>query len=157
MTTILILAVVGILAVLAELVLPGGILGVLGALCLIGAVIATYVEYGATAGTIALVLFVVIGFVVLALWMKFFHRLPFTRQLVLRDEAGIDPSRETRPSLVGQIGIALTDLYPSGKARIGDDKIDVLSEGALITRGTPIEVVETRGPSIIVREIQEGG
>ena len=53
MTLILILCVVGILAVLAELVLPGGILGVVGALCLVGAVIATYLAYGATAGTMS--------------------------------------------------------------------------------------------------------
>jgi membrane-bound serine protease (ClpP class) len=157
MTTILILAVVGILAVLAELVLPGGLLGVIGSLCLLGAVIATYVEYGATAGTIALAVLVAIGFIALTLWMKFFHRLPFTRQLVLHDEAGVDHEREDRPSLVGQKGTALTDLYPSGKASIGEDKIDVLSEGALIAKGSLIEVVEERGPSIIVREIREGG
>jgi hypothetical protein len=42
MTTILLLSVIGILAVIAELVLPGGILGVVGAICLLGAVVTTF-------------------------------------------------------------------------------------------------------------------
>ena len=41
MTTILILGGIGILTLLAELVLPGGLLGIVSALCLVGAVIAT--------------------------------------------------------------------------------------------------------------------
>ena len=41
MINIIVLSVVGILAVLAELILPGGILGIVGALCLVSAVVMT--------------------------------------------------------------------------------------------------------------------
>ncbi|MEQ1843925.1 MAG: hypothetical protein ABL994_26270, partial [Verrucomicrobiales bacterium] len=85
MTTILILCAVGILAALAELVLPGGLLGIVAVICLLGAVIATFVSYGATAGTIALGILVVAGLITLNLWMRLFHRLPFTKQLILND------------------------------------------------------------------------
>ncbi|MDH4410573.1 MAG: NfeD family protein [Verrucomicrobiales bacterium] len=155
MTTILLLSVIGILAVLAELVLPGGILGVVGAICLLGAVVTTFITYGATAGTIALAAVVAIGLVTLRIWMRFFHQLPFTKQLVLNETVGIDAQVPARAALVGWTGISLTELMPSGHAEIGGEKFDVMAEGAAIRRGATIVVVETRGPSVMVRETKE--
>jgi membrane-bound serine protease (ClpP class) len=155
MTTILLLSVIGILAVIAELVLPGGILGVVGAICLLGAVVTTFITYGATAGTIALAAVVAIGLVSLRIWMRFFHRLPFTKQLVLNETVGIDAQVPARAALVGRTGISLTELMPSGHAEIGGEKLDVMAEGAAIRRGATIVVVETRGPSVMVRETKE--
>lgn len=155
MTTILLLSVIGILAVIAELVLPGGILGVIGAICLLGAVVATFVSYGATAGTIALAAVVAIGLVTLRIWMRFFHRLPFTKQLVLNETVGVDAQVPARAALVGQTGITLTELMPSGRAEIGGEKFDVVAEGAAIRRGATIVIVETRGPSVMVRELSK--
>lgn len=157
MTTILILSAVGILAALAELVLPGGLLGVVAALCLVGAVIATFIAYGATAGTIALGILVVAGLITLNLWMRMFHRLPFTKRLILNDTVGLDQGLHDRQSLTGRTGTTLTDLVPSGRGNFGGEKIDIVTEGPSIKRGAKVEIVETRGPSIIVREIREGG
>ncbi len=156
MTLILILCVVGIVAVLAELVLPGGILGVVGALCLVGAVIATYLGYGGVAGTIALAIVVLAGMATLSLWMRLFHRLPFTKQLVLDDSVGVDAEMRKKQDMTGRAGRALTDLMPSGRGEFDGEKIDVVAEGPSIRRDARIEIVETRGPSIIVREIREG-
>jgi len=155
MTTILFLSVIGIVAVIAELVLPGGILGVIGAICLLGAVVATFITHGATAGTIALAAVVAIGLLSLRIWMRFFHRLPFTKQLVLNETVGVDEQVSMRASLVGRTGISLTELMPSGRADIGGEKLDVMAEGSAIRRGATIIIVETRGPSVMVRETKE--
>lgn len=151
MTPILVLAFVGIAALLAEIVLPGGILGIVGALCLLAAVVVTYLEYGALAGTGALALVVVLGVVCLGLWMRLFHRLPLTRSLVLRESIGGPKTDPERNSLVGRRGVALTDLVPSGRAEIGGEKLDVVAEGAAVVRGEAILVVAERGPSLVVR------
>ncbi len=155
MTTILLLSAIGIVAILAELVLPGGVLGVVGFICLIGAVIATFTGYGAMWGLIALFALIVLCIVTLNLWMKFFHRLPFTRSLVLNEEVGQDEELEDRQKLIGQTGIALTDLHPSGRAEIKGSRLDVISEGQQIEKGKKITVVSTSGPSIFVREVVE--
>ncbi|MDF1826622.1 MAG: NfeD family protein [Verrucomicrobiales bacterium] len=149
MTLIIILIAVGLLAVLAELVLPGGLLGIVGALCLVGAVITTFIEYGPTAGVVALVLLLILGIATLGWWMKYFHRLPGTKQLILNEESGKNP--EDRNRLVGQNGVALTDLVPSGHARIDGDKHDVMAEAESIPKGASIIVVSRRGPSLMVR------
>ncbi len=153
MTTIIILCVVGILCILAELVLPGGVLGVAGAISLIVAVAMAFVNYGATAGTFALLVMTIFGIATLAWWMKNFHRLPVVKNLILNEEVGDDEEIKRRQSLVGQIGIALTDLHPSGPARFGDDRFDVMAEGPEIEKGASVKIVSARGPSIFVREV----
>jgi membrane-bound ClpP family serine protease len=52
--------------------------------------------------------------------------------------------------LLGQTGAAATPLVPAGKALIGGEIYDVVSEGSLIEKGTNIEVVEVIGYKIIV-------
>jgi len=152
MTTIIILCAIGILAILAELVLPGGILGVVGAVCLIVAVGLIFSTYGSTAGLIALVILLILGIATLNFWMKFFHRLPLTKDLLLRGHVGTGDDREKRRELAGQTGIALTDLMPSGHARIDGEKYDVVTEGGSIRKDSEIQVVKSSGQSLIVRE-----
>lgn len=153
MTTIIILCVVGIAAILAELVLPGGILGVAGAISLLIAVVLAFVNYGATVGTLAFLALFVFGIGALALWMKNFHRLPFTKHLILSGKVGDDEELKSRQLLVGRTGVALTDLHPSGPALFEDLRIDVMAEGPEIPKDASIEIVSTSGPSIFVREV----
>jgi membrane-bound ClpP family serine protease len=53
--------------------------------------------------------------------------------------------------LTGQIGIAATRLVPAGKARICNEWYDVVSDGDLIEKDSPIEVVQVIGYKIVVR------
>lgn len=55
--------------------------------------------------------------------------------------------------LLGQQGVTTTPLFPGGKARFGDDVVDVLSDGDVIERGKNVEVIEVRGNRVVVREI----
>ncbi|MEM7601636.1 MAG: NfeD family protein [Verrucomicrobiota bacterium] len=154
MTLIIILVAVGLIAVLAELVLPGGLLGIVGALCLIAAVITTFVEYGAIAGIVGLILLLILGVATLGWWMKYFHKLPGTKQLILHDESGGDETEKIE--LVGKAGVTLTDLVPSGHARIEGTKFDVMAEAESIPKDSEIVVVAKRGPSLIVRVLDSG-
>ena len=53
--------------------------------------------------------------------------------------------------LVGQRGTAATLLVPAGKARLGEELYDVVSDGDLIEKGCPIEVVQVVGYKIVVK------
>ena len=58
-----------------------------------------------------------------------------------------------RPDLVGQKGVALTDLRPSGAVRLDSGgKIDVVSEGNLIERDTRVGVIDVEGLRVVVRQ-----
>ena len=52
--------------------------------------------------------------------------------------------------LVGRIGETRSDLRPAGIAVIDDMRVDVVSEGGFIDKGTPVRVVTVDGPRVIV-------
>jgi membrane-bound serine protease (ClpP class) len=64
-------------------------------------------------------------------------------------------SSHPRSDLIGLAGRAITDLRPSGTALFGDERIDVVSESAWITEGTPVRIVSAEGYRHVVREIPE--
>lgn len=55
---------------------------------------------------------------------------------------------------VGARGTADSDLRPSGKIRIDDRLVDVVTEGDYVEAGRAVEVIKTEGNLIIVRVIQ---
>ncbi|HEX7119439.1 MAG TPA: NfeD family protein [Longimicrobiales bacterium] len=74
--------------------------------------------------------------------------------IMLADQA----SRETgylsaavREDLVGKAGVAVTDLRPAGTGQFGDERLDIVADGAWIARGTPIRIVRSEGYRHVVR------
>jgi membrane-bound serine protease (ClpP class) len=59
-------------------------------------------------------------------------------------------SADTHNELVGQKGVALSMLRPSGTARFGEKVVDVITEGDFIPPNAPIVVKEVRGVQVIV-------
>ena len=55
--------------------------------------------------------------------------------------------------LVGLRGTTTTMLLPSGKARFGDELVDVIADGEVIERNQPVVVVEVRGNRVLVRQV----
>lgn len=53
--------------------------------------------------------------------------------------------------LAGKRGIATTQLTPSGKARFGDEVVDVISDGDLIPKGAAVYVAEVLGNRVLVK------
>jgi len=155
MTLIFILCLVGIIAIIAELVLPGGILGVVGIICLLVAVGMIFSQYGPTAGMISSFALLIIGIVATSLWMKYFHRLPVTRKFVLNEQVGRDGDLVHLQGFVGKTGTTVTEISPSGHAIIDGERIDVMTEAGSIPKDVAVEVIATRGPSIFVRQVGE--
>ena len=95
---------------------------------------------------------------------RFLPSLPGFDSIVLGPPGtGVEEPRlrlETSPSTsgaaggisVGEKGIALTMLRPSGKARIDNRVVDVISEGPFISADADLEVIATSGNRIVVRQ-----
>ena len=62
-------------------------------------------------------------------------------------------SADTVDDLVGQRGVALTGLRPSGTVEVGGARVDVVSEGPFVAPGAAVEVVTARGSRVVVREV----
>ena len=55
--------------------------------------------------------------------------------------------------VVGQSGLSETDLRPSGKVRVGNELLDVISTGDFIEVGEKVRIVELDGSRIVVEKI----
>ena len=53
--------------------------------------------------------------------------------------------------LAGKRGVTTTQLTPSGKARFGDEVVDVISDGDLIPKGAAVYVAEVLGNRVLVK------
>jgi membrane-bound serine protease (ClpP class) len=151
MELVITLIVVGAILLFLETILPGLVAGIIGFCCLIAAVYFAYDRLGADTGNRVL-LGVAIGLIVGTIfWLKYFPKSPLARPLVSNKavgEIGTD-----RPELLNKTGTAFTNLRPAGTALINGKRIDVVTEGALIEKGTPIKVVAIEGLRVVVRAI----
>jgi membrane-bound serine protease (ClpP class) len=59
-------------------------------------------------------------------------------------------------ALLGQIGTATTPLRPSGKARFGDQIIQVISDGTLIAAGDSVRVTDVHATKVVVESVENG-
>jgi len=153
MAAVIILLVLGAVLLLLETVLPGLIAGIVGFCCLVAGVVVGYVEFGARLGNLIL-LGVLVGLVVgFFCWVKYFPDSRMARVFVSKRIVG-DIGTE-QPELLHQIGTAYTQLRPCGTALINAKRVDVVSEGSLIPRGTPIKVVAIEGMRVVVRALPD--
>lgn len=154
METIAALLIIGVALLLLETVLPGMIAGMIGVGCLVAGVVMGYTTYGPGTGNLIL-LGVVSGLILLGvLWIRFFPDSRYGRMFVTRrtvGELGIE-----QPELLNQVGTAMTNLRPSGTALINGQRVDVVTEGALIERGQAVKVVAVEGLRVVVRAVESG-
>lgn len=152
MATIITLALLGLILVLAEMFLPGLILGLIGAALLIGAIVMGYVEYGPIEGSLIFAAIGVIAIVMLITWMKYFQKTSMGRGLTLSTKLQAGDDLPPHHELIGKFGNATTDLRPTGRAEIESQRYEVVADTGFIARGEPVSVVTVDGMRIVVRK-----
>ena len=151
MTLIITLLIVGAILLFLETLLPGMIAGIIGFLCLMAAVILGYRDFGYQTGSLILA-GVLVGLVIGTwCWLKFFPESRLGKRFISQSSSG--ELGVEKPELLNGTGVALTQLRPSGTASIKGQRVDVVTEGGLIERGTAVKVVMVEGARIVVREV----
>jgi membrane-bound serine protease (ClpP class) len=151
MTLIITLLIVGAILLFLETLLPGMIAGIIGFLCLMAAVMLGYRDFGYQTGSLILA-GVLVGLVIGTwCWLKFFPESRLGKRFISQSSSG--ELGVEKPELLNGTGVALTQLRPSGTASINGQRVDVVTEGGLIERGTAVKVVTVEGARIVVREV----
>ena len=155
----LVIFIIGLILVVAEFFVPGGIVGILGGVLIIGSLLFAGESFVHMAYSILIAMVIAItGMVIL---MKFFgKKLHMFNRLVLRDATTTEEgyvSNTNRIELIGKQGQSLTPLRPSGTVVIDNERIDVVTEGSYVDAGKPVEVIKVEGSRIVVREIKIKG
>lgn len=154
----LILFALGILFLMLEaFVMSGfGISAVLGIIAVFGGMI--LLSSSVTAGVISVLVTVVVMTLILVVSFKFMKKKNLIQRFILKDRTDTE-SGYTSPNMDNEIymdreGYTLTPLRPAGSIKVGDERIDVVSEGDFVDAGVKVRVVGIDGTRIIVRTIE---
>lgn len=149
---VILLFVAGMALILAEFILPGAVLGVLGAIALIistGLGVVFYPDYA-----IFIVALEVVGAclgIALGIWIL--ARTKAGRALTLEHSQRAEDGYSNMASdetLLNAVGEAFTALRPAGTIMIDGRRVDAVSNGAFLVKGARVRVVEVHGNRVVV-------
>jgi len=151
----------GLIALAVEVfVLPGfGVAGILGLVAIAAAIVMSMIGAAPTGGDVAQALAVlgaslVITAAVIFAWLRHLPNSGRFKGLLLHGSMPQSEGYISAPAseLVGQDGVALTDLRPAGTAQIGSERVDVVTEGEYVAQGSAVRVIRSEGYRHVVRQ-----
>ena len=156
---VLIAFLIGIVLLLLEIfVIPGfGVTGISGILCLCFSVVQLYGGFLKSIYAIGwLLLYTVIAVSIL---YKLAPKLGLFRKLINKKTMGTEEGYvavdvNAYDNLLGVQGVTLSICRPSGKAKFGSERYDVVSEGDFIEKGETVIVRKVVGTKIIVSKLE---
>lgn len=165
----IVLCVIGVALLIYEVVVPGHILpGIVGVLAIVAALAMGLVDFqhvplsvqweeGWILRALATVFGAIAATAVMAIGI--FQVLPqtgFGRRLLLQtaiDARATDAADRVNRGVVGEFGVVVSDLRPSGKVKIGNKRYEAVAEHGYLAAGDRIEARATRGFSLVVRAV----
>jgi membrane-bound ClpP family serine protease len=152
MTWIVVLFLAGVLMLALEVIVPGGILGILGGIAMLGGVLVAFSEYGANGGVIATI--AAVALVAVALYLEFvlLPKSRLAKKLAISDTvAGTSqPPIADRKAVVGLEVVAITALAPSGVVELAGRRYEAYSRSGLAQAGERLSVIDVDNFRLIV-------
>ncbi len=152
MTLVILLFAVGILFIAVEVIVPGAILGSIGAILMGAGCVAAFIHGGPIGGIIAtLTAFIVGG---LALWIelrilprtKWGKRAFLTKEITAVAAAFGDEARE----FIGKSAEALTMLSPSGYVSVDGQRYEAFCQSGQAPIGSKLKIIDADNFRLIV-------
>ena len=151
MNAITLLFTAGIILLAFEVLVPGAILGIIGAVALFAGVVIAFVTYGVGGGLAAAAIAVALIGLMLFIEFVVLPRTALGRRMFL--EAAITANSQEAPNeseLVGRAGRALTPLVPSGFVEVDGRRYDAFSRSGPLAKGDALRVVAVESFRVIV-------
>lgn len=144
--TLILTYLIGMALLFAELFVPGVVMGVLGGIVVIYAVVAAWVqgEY-ATA-----VLLTGATLIAVPLMVRYAMRR-LSLASALQAEEGFAATESGLAGLTGHEGVTLTPLRPAGTAEFEGRRVSVVAETGFVESDTRVRVLRVEGNRVVVR------
>lgn len=153
MATVVVLVILGVLLLVAEIVIiPGfGFAGIAGGIAIVGGVILSYNINSATGNLTVLSTTVLVAVAIyFSLRAKTWQRLALHKSI----DSAVDVSPALKNISIGDEGITITRLSPTGKVRINDIYVEARSILEFIEHDKKVVVVKFEDSKVIVKEIK---
>lgn len=151
LSSIIFIILVGLLLLILDfLVIPGIVISIVGVLCMVGGVVATFLQYGTTAGMICLLVtaVVVIGSIVLMMRSKTWRRLQLNTEI----DSKMNEFDSTKIQ-VGATGKSISRLAPMGTGEFDGEVVEVTSTQEFIDVNQGIIITRIDGCKIYVKPL----
>ena len=77
----------------------------------------------------------------------------FLRAATSKSEGYI--AAESRSDLIGAVGVAITDLRPSGTVRVGSERVDVVSDVGFVAKGRRVRIIRSESYRHVVEPVDD--
>jgi membrane-bound ClpP family serine protease len=139
-----------VVLLVGELLLPThGILGLMGLICLAGAIGATF-YINRWLGLGVFLAAVVASPFVWAVGLRIWERSPVGRRVLLPPT---EAPRQVIPVKLGQVGTAFSEMRPMGEVDFDDHRMEAISERGIIRAGQKVKVVNVTNGIPTVRAV----
>jgi membrane-bound ClpP family serine protease len=154
MTLIILLFALGIVFLAVEVIIPGGILGSIGALIMFGGCVAAFIKFGTNGGLIAVAVAVVCAALAFYIEFRVLPRTAIGRKAFLSKEITAVSAAfgEEARDLIGKSAKALTMLSPSGYILIDGKRYEAFCQAGQVPAGTELKVTGADNFRLIVSE-----
>ena len=155
MTLIILLFALGIVLLAVEVIVPGGILGLIGGLMMFGGCVMAFVEFGTWGGIMAVATALV--FTVTALYLEF-RILPKTsigkRAFLTKEITGVSAAfGSDAREFIGKSAEAITMLSPIGYISIDGKRYEAFCQSGQVPAGAALKVTGADNFRLIVSQI----
>lgn len=149
----IVLQLAGVVVILAEIFIPSaGLLGLVAAGLFGYSLFIVFTEISSTAGAYFLAVDIVSLPFVIYWGVKMLVHSPATLKQTLSRQEGVTSQSPTLEGFMNCEGEALADLRPSGPARIGNQRVNVVSRGEYIDKGSKVVVVNVTANQVVVSQ-----
>jgi len=144
----------GFLLIGMEIFIPGGVLGIIGAITWLIAAGVGLSHFSTPWNVLSAFTLLLMGVLTFVIWIKFFPKSRMGKTLTLRHNTkDYKAHDEIDTFAVGTQGEALSTLRPSGIARFEGRRMDVVADGEWVEAGQSIKISSTANGHISVIKI----
>jgi len=155
MTLMILLFALGIVFLAVEVIVPGAILGSIGALLMLAGCVLAFIDYGTAGGVVALLACFSVAALVLYLEFKILPKTRIGKRAFLTAEiSGVAAAfGDEALALVGKSAQALTMLSPSGYIIVEGQRYEAFCRSGQADAGSELQVIGADNFRLIVTHI----
>ncbi|MCG8642846.1 MAG: serine protease [Desulfobacterales bacterium] len=147
------LQVLGIFVIIAEIFIPSlGLLSVIAVAIFGYSLYLVFTTISTTAGIVVTGIDLVVVPIIIYAGIRMLGESSLSLKSELSASEGVASQKKEMETCLGMEGEAVTDLRPAGMAVIGQNRLDVVTDGEYVDAGTRVAVVRVTGNQIIVEK-----
>lgn len=137
-----------------EVLLPGGLLGILAAVCLVAATAITMQDYGFFIAAILFFATTIIALGMIIVELKIFAGTKYGKHFFLSSQIqGRSNKCQAKASIIGEIGSTLTPMVPGGRVTINGKIFDASSSDGYMEANTPVKVISQDSFKLTIQKL----